>query len=95
MIAQDKSKNLEVKMTKGIKMIIPADRTKHVELVFEERIGELIKGWGSDKLLGSTSLIRYLVHSAEAWEQFSRWRMEVRTEALRRYELSDEYRGYF
>lgn len=77
---------------KKVKLVVPAHRMKHVDEVFEERLGDLLKNFLPDKLVGTTSLVKWLVQNTEAWNELSKWREEVRAEAHRRYEASDDYR---
>jgi hypothetical protein len=80
---------------KNVKLVVPLMRSRHVDEVIRERIGDFISRWDPDKTMNSEAFIRYLVHSTDAWEELSRWRMEARTEGLRRYEASDKHTPSF
>ncbi|NBW06424.1 MAG: hypothetical protein EBR82_00170 [Caulobacteraceae bacterium] len=80
---------------KNVKLVVPLVRSRHVDEVIRERIGDFISRWDPDRTMSAEAFISYLVHSTDAWEELSRWRMEARTEGLRRYEMSKDYTPNF
>ena len=71
---------------KSPKLVVPLQRMSAVEGVFRERIAPYLDSLPPGATRSLTDFLRYLVQSTEAAEDFGRWRMDVRTEGLRRHE---------
>ena len=71
---------------KSPKLVVPFQRMSAVNGVFDERIAEMMDSLPPGATRSVADFLRYLVGSTEAASKVERWRMDVRTEGLRRHE---------